>query len=438
MFSLDFKLKYNYEMKKRAIIILSILVIVTAAGVYLFVNKKTAVSFTLNSEKAHYGYIAKTVTATGSIQPLDTVSVGAQVSGVIKNVMVDFNSIVKKGQLLAQVDRSIIEAQAEQSKANLVNAKSNLEFQKSNFTRQKKLYEYGAISKADFQIALNQFNIAKSDVVNASAQLRLIQKNLSYTNIYSPINGIVLNKNVSAGQTIASNFNSPTLFVIAKDLTKMQVKAAVNEADIGGVRSGQNVTFTVDAFPNDIFKGIVKQILLHPSVSSNVVTYATLISVDNMALKLKPGMTASINIYIEEDSSALLIPSRALSFKPDTVLLKSFHIKSYERKEIKNQKKNSVNLHAKLDSTKINSENEDYQKAYIWVLNGDTLTEKRIVIGLNDDTNVKVIKGISPEDNIITSIAITSKNEKINASSVKSPFMPQMPRRSSGNAKPSK
>src|SRR5665647_1746175 len=285
-------------MKKKTIIILSVLVLAAAAGILYFTSGTKAQAVTFVTGKAQYGYIAKSITATGTVQPVDTVSVGAQVSGVIKFVYVDFNSIVQQGQLLAKVDPSIIQEQTEQSKANLANSQSNLDYQQSNFDRQNKLFNLGAISKADYQVALNQYNSAKAARTNAAAQVRLAEKNLSYTNIYSPINGVVLNRNVSAGQTIASSFNAPTLFVIAKDLTKMQVRAAVDEADIGGVRSGQNVTFTVDAFPDDIFEGAVQEILLHPSVSANVVTYATLINVDNKAMKLKPGMTASINIYI--------------------------------------------------------------------------------------------------------------------------------------------
>ena len=267
-------------MKKKTIIILSVLVLAAAAGILYFTSGTKAQAITFVTSKAQYGYIAKSITATGTVQPVDTVSVGAQVSGVVKNVYVDFNSIVKQGQLLAKVDPSIIREQTEQSKANLANAQSNLDYQQNNFDRQKKLYNLGAISKADYQVALNQYNSTKAAIANAAAQLRLAERNLSYTNIYSPINGVVLNRNVSAGQTIASSFNAPTLFVIAKDLTKMQVRAAVDEADIGGVRSGQLVSFTVDAFPDDIFEGTVQQILLHPTVSANVVTYTTLINID--------------------------------------------------------------------------------------------------------------------------------------------------------------
>lgn len=416
-------------MKKKTIIILSVLVLAAAAGIFYFTSGKKAQAVNFVTGQAQYGYIAKSITATGTVQPVDTVSVGAQVSGVVKNVYVDFNSEVKQGQLLAKVDPSIIQAQTEQSKANLANAQSNLNYQQNNFERQNKLYNLGAISKADYQVALNQYNGAKAAISNAAAQLRLAERNLSYTNIYSPINGVVLNRNVSAGQTIASSFNAPTLFVIAKDLTKMQVRAAVDEADIGGVRSGQLVSFTVDAFPDDIFEGTVQQILLHATVSANVVTYTTLINVENKAMKLKPGMTASINIYLEEDSNALLIPSKALNFKPDSTLLKNYTIKKATRNTTGANNINKENKRNRHDSSnKAKQEKTEISKSYVWVRSGDTLTEKRILTGLNDDSYVRVIKGLIPGEEVITGIAIgESKNNTDNTQ--RSPFMPQMRRR---------
>lgn len=416
-------------MKKKTMVLVSVLILITIATVLYFVFQKKTEAITFVTAKAAYGSIAKSITATGTIQPVDTVSVGAQVSGVVKNIYVDFNDVVKKGQLLAQIDPSILLAQAEQSKANLTNAKSNLTYQDSNFKMQQQLFNLGGISKADYLLALNQIQSAKAAVDNSLAQLKIINKNLSYTNIYSPIDGVVLNRNVSAGQTIASNFNAPTLFVIAKDLTKMQVRAAVDEADIGGVLSGQKVTFTVDAFPEDIFEGKVKEVLLHPSVSANVVTYKTLINVDNAAMKLKPGMTASIYIYTEEDNKALIIPSRALNFKPDSTLISRYiilHVKrGMTRQENKVEKESTEKQHL---NTTIST------KAYVWKKSGDTLIEKIITIGLNDDLNVKVIDGLSPNDEVIIHTVIGENKGDANDEK-RSPFMPKMPRRGSGSSR---
>lgn len=416
-------------MKKKYIILFTVIILVAAATIYYFRSEEKVPAVTFITAKAAYGYIAKSVTATGTIEPVDTVSVGAQVSGVVKKVLVDFNSVVKKGQLLAQVDASILTAQQDQSKANLASARSNLVFQKSTYDRQNQLFSLGAISKADYQLALNQYNSAKAAADNAEAQLRVIQKTLSYTNIYSPVNGVVLNRNVSAGQTIASSFNAPVLFVIAKDLTKMQVNAAVDEADIGGVKTGQNVSFTVDAFPNDIFEGQVQEILLHPAVSANVVTYTTLVNVDNAAMKLKPGMTASINIYVEEDSNALLIPSRALTFKPDSSLLKKYKIIRAVRDTSGISKKYKQDRYNQPDSShkKIN-ENTEIRRSFVWMKTADTLTEKKIITGLNDDSYVKVIKGLSPGDEVITNM-VTGTDKAGADNTQRSPFMPQMRRR---------
>jgi len=409
-------------MKKKTLILLSVSVFVVAAALYFFLSKDKAKNINFVTAKAHYGSIAKSVTATGTIQPLDTVSVGAQVSGVVSSIYVDFNDVVKKGQLLAKIDSSIMRAQAEQSMANLATAKSNLILQESDFERQKYLFDRGIISKAEYELSENQYHTAEAAVNSANAQLKIVTRNLFYTNIYSPIDGVVLNRNVSAGQTIASSFNAPTLFVIAKDLTKMQVRAAVDEADIGGVKSGQKVSFTVDAFP-DIFKGTVEEVLLHPSVSANVVTYKTLINVQNPDLKLKPGMTANINIYTAEDDNVLLIPSRALNFKPDSTVMTRFRV-------VKAEKGIAYSNESAGSESVSQAANNSFQNAYVWTKVGDTLREKKISIGLNDDAFVKVIGGLSKGEEVITAAANDISGD--NADNVqRSPFMPRISRRTS-------
>lgn len=397
-------------MKKRTVWILVIVVIAGAAAFFYFRSGKKTEQLSVVTAAALPGYIAKTATATGTVQPVDTVSVGAQVSGVVKTVYVDFNSTVKQGQLLAKIDPSIITEQTEQSRANLQNAQSNLEYQQSNYQRQSQLYNLGAISKAEFQLAQNQYNAAKAAVSNSSAQLRLNEKNLSYTNIFSPINGVVLNRNVSAGQTIASSFNAPTLFVIAKDLSRMQVRAAVDEADIGNVHNGQHVNFTVDAFPDEIFRGTVEKILLHPSVSANVVTYTTLIDIDNSDMKLKPGMTASITVFVDEDSTKILVPAKALSFKPDSSLLAQYKVQRLPKE-----------TRAAADRPNL---------SYVWVKNGNTLVEKQIETGFNDNSNVKVLAGLASGEEVVIGTAKGRGNSTAaTQTTARSPFMPRMTRR---------
>src|ERR1051326_1719527 len=385
----------------------------------------------LATEKPHYGYIANTVTATGTVQRVDTVAVGTQVSGTISHVYADFNSKVKKGQLLAELDKTILNAQVQQIVGNLQQAQSQVVYQQSNSNRQSQLYKAGAISKADYETAQNSLRVAEANELSVRSQLRAAQKNLSLANIYSPIDGTVLSRNVSEGQTVAASFNTPTLFSIAKDLTQMQVRAAVDEADIGNVRKGQRVTFTVDAFPNDTFNGTLEEIRLQPSVSANVVTYTTIINTSNNDLKLKPGMTANITIYTKEENNALLISARATKFKPDSTIMMKYKIVD-ERKKLKGEqtasepgadkKFNGGEGATKKDS--LTKDSNNVKRASVWILNGNTLTRRFIRTGLEDGTEVQVLSGITPNDEVVD--GVQQAGVKANASNnQRSPFMPQ-------------
>lgn len=388
--------------------------IIVIAGIWYFFIKEEQVKIQLETTKPTMGEISNSITATGTVQPVDTVAVGTQVSGIIKNLYVDFNSTVKKGQLLATLDPDLLQYQTEQITANLQNAKSNLAYNEININRQSQLYKVGAISKADYDNAQNQYNVAKAQVNSVKAQLSTANKNLSLTNIYSPIDGTVLNRSVSEGQTVASSFSTPTLFSIAKDLTKMQVRASVDEADIGNIKVGQKATFTVDAFPEETFKGQVSEVRLHPTVSSNVVNYTTIINADNSSLKLKPGMTANITIYTVMLENIMKIPVAAISFKPDSLVAKKYKINSpfaKGKKEGHQQKKNKQNKTNK-------------NGAGVWVISKDSIiTHKKIKTGMDNDTEVQVISGLTTNDNIITGYKNLSK--KSSGSAAKSPFIPQ-------------
>ncbi len=366
-------------------------------------------------------------------QPVDTVSVGTQVSGTLKFIYADFNSKVKKGQLIAELDKSLFQAQADQVKANLSSAKDQLVYQQSNFNRQSQLYNVGAISKADYETAMYQYNSAKANVASISAQLQSAEKNLSYADIYSPINGTVLSRNVSTGQTVAASFSTPTLFVIAKDLTKMQVQADVDEADIGNVKKGQEVTFTVDAFPDDNFKGMVQDVRLNPTVSANVVTYTTIVDAPNENMKLKPGMTASITIYTKQVQNAMLISAKALKYKPDSSLLKEYKIVGLSKPNTKHKQElntasNGMKAHYNADSTSRDSlQAEDVKNAVVWIKKDNTIMKRFIKIGLNDDTHVQVVQGLNENDVVIDGEQQTGSKQKTSDNTVKSPFMPQRP-----------
>jgi len=395
-------------MTRKKTILIILLIVLIAILIWFFFFRKKDQAYVVETEKPTTGYISESVTATGTIQPVDTVSVGTQVSGTIATLFADFNSTVKKGQLLAELDKTLFEATVEQTKANLAQAQSNLSYQESNFNRQKQLYATGSISKADYELALNSYNTAKANVNNIIAQLKSAQKNLSFTEIYSPMDGVVLNRNVSIGQTVAASFNTPTLFVIAKDITKMQVQADVDEADIGNVKESQRTTFTVDAYLDDVFDGTVKEIRLQPTTTSNVVTYTTIIDAPNDNKKLMPGMTANIIIYTKEVQNALLISAEALKFTPTQDMAQQFELKPLPSENRNNTTQDSVEFTS------------------IWVEVDNELVQKKIKTGLNNNTQVEVLEGLTPNDQVVTKVEQASAAETEAASS---PFMPKRPSR---------
>ena len=394
-------------MKKHKWIIWLVAVLLAGASLWFWKFRKQETHIVLNLEKPYYGNIANTITATGTVQPVDTVAVGTQVSGIIQSVYVDFNSPVKKGELLAQLDRSLLQAQVLQIAANLQAARANVVYQKSNYQRQNHLYEAGAISRAEQENALYQYQSAVQNVSSISAQLSSAKRNLSYTSIYSPIQGTVLSRNVSEGQTVAATLNTPTLFSIAKDLAKMQVQASIDEADIGNVKKGQRVQFTVDAFPSDTFTGTVKEVRLRSSVSANVVSYTTIIDAPNADLKLKPGMTASITVYTKEKSHLLLLPAKAFSFQPDSILSKKYLI-----------------AQAKFNGS-ASPASDDQKIDFVWVNKDDRIVRQPVVTGMNDETEVEIVAGLAVKDEVVTGYQQLGKTQKSNA---KSPFMPTRPR----------
>lgn len=411
----------------KRILIIAVILIAIVLTWFLFIRKKDA-PIVIQAQKPDTGYIAQSVTATGKIEPVDTVTVGTQVSGIIKYLYVDFNSKVKKGQLIAELDKSLLQATLDQYKGNLLNAQSQEVYAKNNFDRQNMLFKTDAISKADYDIALNTYNAAKASVKSAQAQVRLAQKNLSYADIYSPIDGVILNRNISIGQTVAASFSTPTLFIIAKDITKMEVEANVDEADIGDVKTGDRATFTVDAFINDSFNGTVKDIRLHPSVSANVVTYTTIINAPNNDEKLKPGMTANVIIFTKEVNGAMLIPAKALTFTPDSSLQKDYEfVGKVSRK--KTQKVGTtaggatINQVSHTAKSRADSSGITKQRASVWLLQGKRLVQTRITIGLNDNTNVEVLSGLTANDLVITDVT-GGATGKSAATKGASPFLP--------------
>ncbi|MDD2595546.1 MAG: efflux RND transporter periplasmic adaptor subunit [Bacteroidales bacterium] len=304
-------------MKKKIIIITICALAILAVVLVSVLGKPKAQSLSYQITTIHPTSISSSVTATGTVEPIKQVEVGTQVSGIISKIYVDYNSEVKAGQLIAELDRSVLATELEASKANLNASKTEYEYQSANYTRIKGLYDKGLVSATDYETAEYSFSKAKYSYQQAQANIQKAEKNLGYAWIYSPIDGIVLSRAVDEGQTVAAGFSTPTLFTIANDLKKMQVIADVDEADIGEVAQGQRVTFEVDAYPDDIFSGEVTQVRLLATTTSNVVTYEVVIDAPNPDLKLKPGLTANVSIYTLDKQNIIAVPLRALRFTPD-------------------------------------------------------------------------------------------------------------------------
>jgi HlyD family secretion protein len=305
-----------------------IVVVAVAAAFVLFRNTENTPKY--KTEKVTRGDIVTTVTATGTVNAVTTVLVGTQVSGTIKKLFVDFNSSVKKGQIIAQIDPALFDEQVAQARANLLAAQANVEKAEASLVdakrtrdRNAELFAKNLIARSDLDTADTNNETAKASVSAAKAQvaqmdaaLKNAQTNLGYTRIVSPVDGTVVSRNVDVGQTVAASFQTPTLFTIAQDLTKMQIDTSVDEADIGKVKVGQNVEFTVDAYADSTFKGQVGQVRIAPITVQNVVTYDVVITVDNPDFKLKPGMTANVSVIVAEKKDVLKVANAALRFKP--------------------------------------------------------------------------------------------------------------------------
>jgi HlyD family secretion protein len=307
-------------MKKKVIVTAIIVIPLVIAGFYILRKDKTF-EIEWETKEIEKGDINIEITATGTLEAVTEVEVGTQVSGIINELYVDFNSKVKKGQVIARLDTTTLAAQVFDSRANLERKQILLNQADRNWKRTKQLFEEKVVAQVDYDMALDDFETAKSNVLSAEAQLNRNIINLNYATITAPIDGIVISKSVEMGQTVASSLNAPVLFNIVNDLTKMQVEASVDEADIGQIKEGQNVTFTVDAFPDDQFEGVVRQVRYQPIVVSNVVSYTVIVDVSNPDMKLLPGMTANITVNIDKREDVLKVPSRALNFTPPTVYL---------------------------------------------------------------------------------------------------------------------
>jgi HlyD family secretion protein len=395
-------------MKKYKIIIGSVVLVVLAITAYSFIKNDTAVIIEAKTVAAKKANVTTMVTATGTVEPITQVEVGTQVSGVVEKIYVDYNSVVKEGQLIAELDKTNLNASLTQAQASYDNAISQRNYMKIIYERQKTLYENQVISKSDFDDANYNYETAQGTVTQRLSDLQKAKTNLSYADIYAPIDGVILSRAIDEGQTVAASFSTPTLFTIAQDLKEMQVEADVDEADIGEVKEGQRVSFTVDAYQGQEFAGIVTQVRLDPTVTSNVVTYTVVIKADNPDLKLKPGLTATISIYTLELKDVLSTEAKAINFKPTTDLLMAY----YKQQNLEPSKDNLL-------------DNDNTTMVWVYETNG-AISPKQVTLGASDGVNVQLLSGINEGDKLVYSLKSVSKAE-LSTTTSESPFMPQRP-----------
>ena len=397
--------------KKKVFISAAAVIVLAGAGMWIFGGKKASQTISFSTSVVQKGTISNSITATGTIEPVTEVEVGTQVSGIIDKIYVDYNSEVKAGQVIAEMDRVTLISDLQSAQATYDGAEAEYIYQEKLYKKNKKLYSKQLISDTEYEQYEYNYRRAKSAYDQSKAALAKAQRNLSYTTITSPINGVVTSREVEAGQTVASGFETPTLFTIAADLTKMQVVADVDEADIAGVKDSARVTFTVDAYPDDVFEGRVKQIRLGSTNSSSststtsetVVTYEVVITADNPELKLKPRLTANVTIFTDTRENVLVVPNKALRFNPDKKIAGGKTIKD-------------------CDSPK-----------KVWTMDATSFTAHPVKTGMNDGSNTEIISGISEGTEIVTETVVKSEMPEMmpeeGGEGEQNPFMPGPPGR---------
>ena len=381
---------------------------VIALAVWMLSGGKKEEKVSFDTAVAELTNIQNSITATGTIEPVTSVTVGTQVSGIVSKLYVDYNSVVKKGQVIAELDKTNLISELNTAKANLASAQSAFNYQQANYNRFKMLYDKGLVSADDYESARLSYLQAKEQVASSRENVNKAQTNLGYATITSPIDGIVLSKSVEEGQTVAASFNTPELFTIAKNLTDMRVIADIDEADIGGVKEGQRVSFTVDAFPDDSFEGMVTQVRQQATTESNVVTYEVVISARNDDLKLKPGLTANVTIFTLEKNDVLAVPSKALRFMPTEAFL-----------------------------TKGQTIQDCDAKFKVWTLEGNVFKAHAVEIGITNGVLTEITKGITKGTSVLTDFNISGGDSDMpQGEQATNPFMPRP--RGNNNSKDNK
>ena len=381
---------------KKIWIAVAVVVAAVAIAANLLTGGEEKAKVTFETAKVERGNIQSSITATGTIEPVTSVTVGTQVSGIVAKLYVDYNSVVKKGQVIAELDKTNLISELNTARANLSSAESTAQYELANYNRYKTLYDKGLVSADEFETAQLSYKKAKEQVNTSRESVQKAQTNLGYATITSPIDGVVLSKAVEEGQTVAASFNTPELFTIARDLTDMRVIADIDEADIGGVKEGQRVAFTVDAFPDDSFEGRVTQVRQQATTESNVVTYEVVISAPNNDLKLKPGLTANVTIYTLEKNDVLVAPAKALRFTPNEALLE----KGQQIADCEAQHK-------------------------LWTREGNTFKAHKVETGTTNGVQTEIVSGIAEGTEVLTDFNLDSANMPEGGDQATNPFMPR-------------
>ncbi len=393
----------KYKKLKKAIFMAAALIAVFFVW-KIFAGGSKKEKVILDTQKVEYKKMVNSVTATGTLEPVVKVEVGTQVSGIIDKIYVDYNSEVKKGQLIAEMDKVTLQSELQGTQAEVASNKTQYEYQLKNYNRNRLLHEKGLLSDSEYETALYQYEVAKNNYDKSLATLDKVKRNLGYATINSPIDGVVISRAVEEGQTVAAGFSTPTLFTIANDLTQMQVIADVDEADIGEVKEGQSVEFTVDAYPADVFHGKVTQVRLEATVTNNVVTYEVVISAPNPDYKLKPGLTANVTITTLQKDNVLAAPSKAFRFNPNIELL------------------NSINISV------TPADEQVIVGKHLWIKQGNSLKAVAVKVGVNSGNFTEILSGdIKSGDEVAVGMDTFDPLVAANASKEQSPFMPQPP-----------
>lgn len=382
---------------KKGIIITAAVVVVAAVAAWLLLKPTSNTQLTLETSPVTRINVTSSVTATGTVEPVTKVEVGTQVSGIIDKLYVDYNDEVKAGQIIAEMDKVTLQAELESAQSTLASAKTEYEYRLKEYNRYKALHEKDLVSESEYDLAVYNYEKSLNSYKQAQASIVKVKRNLGYATITSPIDGVVISRAVEEGQTVAAGFSTPTLFIIAKDLTKMRVVADVDEADIGQVQEGQNVEFTVDAYPDDVFPGLVQQVRLEATTSSNVVTYEVVITADNPDLKLKPGLTANVSILTLNKENVLSVPTKSLRFAPDA---------------------------EQMEQLGITVQGEAPQGKHVWVIDGNTIRPVEVETGnvMNDRT--EITDGLTDNQTVVAGLTVVTAAKKETA---RSPFMPSGP-----------